>query len=466
MTILRALAASVKLPNRVPQGDRPGVLGGSGLFSDGGTDGMEAYRDIGAAYGPIRRICETTSLIKWSVYQQTEKAGKIDRVLIDDAVAPARYPATAVLTHPNPYMTWRTFAYVQQLWQETTGGVYWLITQPGKRPNYPVAGVTADLELWPIRSDRITPIPDPENYLAGYVYTRGIEKIPLGVESVIALGWPDPFDPLRFSGPLKAIRTDLEAEKYASQYNRNVFLNDGRPGGVIEFATPLPRTEFDEFVLRWREAHQGVNNVKRVAMIEGGTWKDVGQSNTDMEYLNLRKLTREEVMFALGMPFAVMVTENVNLANATIGEKIYYRYPIKYRCEAIKEAVNERILPLLGDNLTADYELPAPEDEAFDQFAAVSDWLADLVTRDEARQSIGMDAIDNDEVFLSDITGVAPPITPAKPPRKPTTLSYRPSQQRGFIDDNLSGVQSWAAGQLERVRVEYERLLASRNGSH
>ena len=107
MTFSRAFAKAVKLPSRVPSSaGRGGLFSGGNLLGSGAQSGMEAYTSIGAAYGPIRRICEAVSLVKWSVYQQTETVGKIDREFLDDAVAPARHPATALLTRPNPFMTW------------------------------------------------------------------------------------------------------------------------------------------------------------------------------------------------------------------------------------------------------------------------------------------------------------------------------------------------------------------------
>lgn len=468
MTLFRAAARSVsalKLPQRVPftSGRATGASFGGGLFSPGQQDGMTAYRDLGAAYGPIRRICQSVSQVKWSVYQQSGGLGNTDRTLIDDAVAPARHPATALLTHPNPFMTWRRFAYLQQLWQLTLGGVYWLICDEGSSPGLTQqSGVSAGLELWPIRADRITPVPDPDQYLAGYWYTLGVNQVWLPVTAVIPIGWPDPFDPLRFAGPLGALRTDLEAEGYAAQYNRNTFVNDARPGGVIEYETPLSRDRFDELNLRWREQHQGLANVKRTAIIEGGKWVDVSQSNQDMQYLQLRHLTREEVMFALGMPFAMMQSNEVNLANAQTAESVYFRFTLKDLLENIKEAVNERILWRLGDNLTADYDLPAPEDEAFDVYESMAGWIGGLLTQNEARQGIGYDALPDGDRYLWQLTGTPPPIA-AAPPKKPTRLDWQPPAQKGADPFVLDGdVPTDWSEQLAWLDRQYAQYRASR----
>src|SRR5215472_8999935 len=52
------------------------------------------------------------------------------------------------------------------------------------------------LGLWPVRPDRLEPVPDPDTYLKGYIYSSpdGREKIPLGVTDVIVIRYPSPMD--------------------------------------------------------------------------------------------------------------------------------------------------------------------------------------------------------------------------------------------------------------------------------
>jgi phage portal protein BeeE len=285
----------------------------------------------------------------------------------------------------------------------------------------------------------------------------GQERIPLPAQAVIPLGWPDPSNPFDFAGPLQSMGTDLEAESYASQYQRNTFLNNGKPGGVIEFDEPLPRDRFNEFVLRWREQHQGINNAARVAILEKGKWVDTSSKNTDLEFEKLRRFSLEQVMYTVGMPYAMMVTQDVNLANAQTGEKIYNRYTLNPRLATIKEALNERVLPYIGDLLSMDYDLSAPQDEAFDVFAGTSGWLGGLFTQNEARQAMGYDAVPDGDRYLWEVTGTVPPLTPSRPPRRPTGLSYQP------VTGDLPDV--WAK-RREIIHANYKELLASRNGTH
>lgn len=470
MTILRALSSAIKLPSRLPLGDGRGISPGLGsVLGRNIQSGMDAYTNAGAAYGPIKKLCQSVALTDWKLYQQTKDKSSTNRKLIDDATAPARHPATALWTQPNPYMTRRFFLFLSELYKVTGGGVYWVIVQGGAAGSpYPAPGLEADIELWPIRRDAITPVEGTTEYIAGYLYTRGREQIPLPVQAVIPIGWPDPHAPLQFAGPLGAIGTDLEAERYASQHNRNVFLNSGAPGGVIEFAEPIGPDRMNELVMRWRERHQGVNNAARVAVIEGGKWVETGQKNADMEYIAGRKFIQQEVMFTLGMPYSVMLTENVNLANATIGQKMYQRETVRPELEDIKEPLNLRVLPLLADSLTMDYEQEEPEDEAFDVYASATGWLAGLLSKNEGRAGMGYGAEPDGDMYIYELPGATQPTLPPPPapPRRPTRLSYRSETRRLETPQQESLLSTFALPMLDATRQQYLDLLNARNGKH
>ena len=151
---------------------------------------------------------------------------------------------------------------------ETTGKSYWVVDRAEGVSSIP-------LGLWPVRPDRMLAVPDRDNYLAGCIYTSpdGREKIPLLPTDVIFNKYPDPVDPYSGCGPVQSVLTDIEAARYAAEWNRNYFLNSAEPGGVIQVDHSLDDDEFDALVDRWRETHRGVARAHRIAVLEGGaTW--------------------------------------------------------------------------------------------------------------------------------------------------------------------------------------------------
>ena len=44
---------------------------------------------------------------------------------------------------------------------------------------------------------------------------------------------PDPLDPFRGTGPVSRVMDNIQQQDYATQYQRNLFINGADPGGII-----------------------------------------------------------------------------------------------------------------------------------------------------------------------------------------------------------------------------------------
>jgi HK97 family phage portal protein len=224
------------------------------------------------------------------------------------------------------------------------------------------------LELWAVRPDRMEPVPSEEDFLQGYIYTApNGEKVPLGVDEVIHIMMPNPLDPYRGLGPVQALLVDLDTAKFAGQFNRNFFLNDASPGGLVEVDQRLSDAEWDELTERWRDSHQGVGNAHRVAVLENGAkWKDRQFTMRDMQFSELRNLSREMIREAYGMHGHMLgLSDDINRANAEAAEDVYARWVLKPHLDRIKSALNEQLLPMFGtsgEGLEFDFDDPSLED--------------------------------------------------------------------------------------------------------
>jgi HK97 family phage portal protein len=222
--------------------------------------------------------------------------------------------------------------------------------------------------MWPVRPDRIDPVPSPTSFISGYVYTSPDgEKIPLGTDEVIFLRMPNPRDPYRGMGPVQSVLTDLDATRYSAEWNRNFFLNSAEPGGIIQVDRRLSDPEFDEMRLRWNEQHRGVAAAHRVAILEQGQWVDRKFTQRDMQFAELRTVSRDVIREAFGIPgFAIGELTDVNRATAEAAALWFATYLTVPRLQRIKAALNFDLLPLFGataDGLEFDYDSPIPDDE-------------------------------------------------------------------------------------------------------
>lgn len=451
MTLLpNLLALKAPLRDRLPSAS-PGSLGGMGLTqmttTSSQVSAMQMYGANPTLYAISTRVAEAVALADWELYRQPAKGA--GRTLIDDMVPPARHPLTALWTAPNPFYTGMELRKLSQLYKELTGEA-WIAVLRG------MGG--APVELWPIRPDRMAPVRSPDKYILGYIYTFGTERVPLEVEDVIFMPSRNPMDPYRGIGPAQAAMTDLEGDRDASIYNRNFFRNSARPGGIIQLANEnLSDADWERMVLRWREQHQGVSNAHRVAVLERGTWVDASTSHVDMQFSQQRKDARDQMLLAYGMHASVMgISENVNRANAEAAEVSFSRWLVRPRLEDWKGAVNTRLVPAYGDDLTLDYIDPAPDDRAQATTEATDLWESGLATLNQCLERAGLPAWDGPEGNLRNpqprtmkpipgTQGVSLPPAPDTPAKGALAAAGRPFAVKALSDPPPALVAAMAA---------------------
>lgn len=345
---------------------------------------MRTYGSTGTIFAIVRLLATSVAAPQWRLYRKPTRDGRV-RYTTGDAGSDQRvevlqHQALNVWNSPNPFFTQTEFIETYQSHLELTGEGWWVV-QRDPRASFPTG-------IWPVRPDRITPVPSAEKFLAGYVYTSPSgEKVPLTTDDIIGLKYPNPLDPYRGMGPVQSVLVDVDAMRYGAEWNRSFFVNSATPGGIITVPSNLDDTEFDRMAARWRDAHQGVARAHRVAILEGGAqWIERNYSMRDMQFSELRAVSRDVLREAWGLHKAMLGnSDDVNRANAQTAEEVFGRWQVIPRLERTKQALNSRFLPMFGstgDGVEFDYVNPLPDDREADnaELTAKSTAAAALVT--------------------------------------------------------------------------------------
>ncbi len=451
MTLLSSTLQVLKGPlshvNRVPLSMQT-FAGAGGAFPYGSGTNVQtqltAYSAVGWLFAVVNRIAEGMAGVEWKLYQ---KGTGGERTEVD------AHPLLDLWRGINPFMTQYEFIEASQQHFELVGESWWLILRTGRG---------APVEMWPIRPDRIFPVPDRDQYIKGYIYQIGSERIPLERQDVISIRRPSPLDPYRGIGAVQTIIADLEGERAAALWNRNFFYNSAEPGGIIQLDQELTDQQWESFKMRWREQHQGVANAHRVAILERGKWVDRKFSQRDMEFGALRGLNRDVILGAFGMPKHVLgITEDVNRANAEAGEVIFARWVLRPRLVRLRQTLNERLCPQFGPGLELDFIDPTPANRELERIEAVDGYRYGVLTHNEARRRLGEDSLpDGDSVYQ--------PPAPAVPAHdhEPSSGGTSPPPKaltRGATLATLATIElpaSVAAGEAAMQRAWAKRLSA------
>ncbi|MET8475422.1 head maturation protease, ClpP-related [Streptomyces sp. NPDC006422] len=318
---------------------------------------MRSMGSVGTLFSIVNRTSNATALVKWHLYRKAASG------LDEDRVEVTQHAALDLLCKPNPFFTQQELFETTQQHVDLCGEGWWVIAYN------PMARLP--LELWPVRPDRIAPVPHPTDFLSGYIYTAPDgQEIPLARDEVIQIRMPNPLDPYRGLGPVQSVLTEIDAARYSAEWNRNFFRNSAEPGGILESERRLSDTEFDEVLERWSTQHKGVSNAGRVAVIENGLkWVDRKYTQRDMQFAELRQVSRDVLREAFGAPaFVLGEVGDVNRATAEASKVLFAEQLTVPRLERFKQALNNDLLPLYGKDaartLEFDYEDPVPPDAA------------------------------------------------------------------------------------------------------
>jgi len=344
---------------------------------------LMAYGQIGWLYGCVSRIAASVADAQWHLYMVRNG----ERKEID------KHPLVAMLKYVNPFQTGQELFELSQMYLDLVGECFWVL-------NRNRLGIPA--EIWIAPPERMAVVPSKEKFIQGYIYQFGGERVPLEVEEVIHIMYPNPANPYRGIGPAQSIAVDLDSEAYSGQWNRNFFYNDASPGLVIEHPGTVDPDEAERVKAKWEQEHRGVGKAHKIHILsEGAKISRYQISQKDMDFWRLRKVNREVILGAYGIPASIMGIEGPgSRARAEADAYIFAKYVVKPRLTRFREKLNEQLCILFGKDLELDFDDPVPENREQLVLEVDSGIKAGYLTINEARGKMGLDPVKNGDVFI------------------------------------------------------------------
>lgn len=381
---------------------------------------MEMFGRSGTLFSVVTLNASSFSTVQWRLFRTADGRGRISGP--DPRKEVQKHAALDMWNRPNQWMSGQFFREAYQQHLELTGQAFWVISYVGSIPAW----------MWPVRPDRMQPVPHTEKFIAGWVYTGPSgETVPLENKEVVWLRQPHPLNPYGGMGAVEPLMPDIEAGRAISEWQRNFFRNDASPGGFVQFpeGVRLSDEDFEQLTQRWAEQHQGVQRAHRVAFLEmGATWQAADLSLEDMQFTQLRQDSRDIIYEANGTSKGMLgVVDDVNRANIQGSEYIFSKYRQCVKLDRTKDVLNFQYLPLFGNTGTGvdfDYDNPVPKD-----------WQADAATTAaNANAVVGLVGVGFDPkgalnaMSLPEIehTGVIP--SQVQPPPVDPAKTYQPAE--------------------------------------
>ena len=197
---------------------------------------------------------------------------------------------------PNEWMTAFEFIETSMGHLLTWGNSFALIERYG-------SGALA--ALWPVAPNRVR-IEVVNGRLVYYHHpiNGGEQRIPMenmlhvrGLSSDGILGY----------SPVDLAREQLGLTKAEEEYRERFFLNDARPGAIVEYPGRMDDQAYERFKKDWKETYAGLGNKYKIGFLEAGLkWHDVGFPPEASQFIEGRKFQVEEIARILRIPLVLL----------------------------------------------------------------------------------------------------------------------------------------------------------------
>lgn len=305
----------------------------------------------------------------------------------DDFEEVLDHPALDVIARPDPRITGEDWAWLVAFWQEMTGRCY---LYKGER----VGGVPVSLYGLAPQFTRV--VGSKQTLISHYRYGRDTTNaVDIPPEDMIYIrARVHPNEPLgAISWPLTVLLPgDMEAAALQSEVSR--WTNGGQPGGVIE----LPPETSDVQVAQTRAyihgQYTGVNKAGGWMVLRSAKVTNYASKPHEMAYKDGLAVAQEMIYRAAGIPESVWKKNDANLASSLTGDRQYMGYTIWPRLCSLAAALTEWFLSEFPgcEGWWFAYDNPVKEDRAALVLETVSLAGAAIITGNEARATLGIEA--------------------------------------------------------------------------
>lgn len=319
---------------------------GRPVWTDWSTD--RAIRDGFKAstwvYASVDKIAKAAASVPWRTYR-IKSDGEREEII--------GHPLTEIIRRPNPFMSRK------DLIERMTSHLY----LGGNSLHYMLTGSKGMvLELWPIMPDKIKPVPCQRNFIKEYDYRDGGVRKKFKPEEILHNMFLDPSNLYWGMGPLQVAARTVDTDTEAVKWNKIALQNRAVTDGAFIFDRTLNREEWQEARKQIREQHQGANNARMPWVLgSGAKWHQMSLSPADMDFIEGRKMTREEIVAIFGVPPPIVgIYDNATLANIETARRIFWLDTVIPYLEDLKSNFNMGLTPRFassGENIELDYDL-------------------------------------------------------------------------------------------------------------
>jgi HK97 family phage portal protein len=262
-------------------------------------------------------------------------------------------------------------------------------------------------------------------------------------EDVIHFRGYSPLDARQGISPLETLRSRLAEEYQATLYREQLWRNGARISGYLQRPAEAPEWTDkgkERFRAQWQAQYtgDGARPGGTPILEDGMTYVPAAATARDAQYIESRRLTREEVVAAYHIPLTLVgILENATYSNITEQHKQMYQDTLGPWLTMIEQELALQLVSDFGDteNLYVEFNLAEKLKGSFEEQSTQLQTAigAPYMTRNEGRARLNLPQIDGGDELITPLNvlegGQASPTDSAPPPEGAAELAA-PSRLR------------------------------------
>lgn len=349
-------------------------LNGSGRLNQYTDKPSQLSANVGWCFTANTSIADPCAAVRFKLYRK-KKDGDREEI--------TQHEVLDLLDAPNLVHTGEQLRQLHYTYMNFTGESYIYMIQNNKA-FIPARGRLPDaLQIFP--SHRVV-------FKLGESYTKSIVKFADNDYPMMAFIRdlnPDPGNPYFGRSIIAASAPAIDTENQMKEWNRRLFANMARPSLIFKTNEALSDESYRRWTQQFTDQNTGADNAFKPLLIEGGDATPYMMNATDLDFLNSRKFSRDEILSMWRVsPGIIGSVENVNRSNLEAGFYIHALINVVPRVRQFARQLTASLVSVYDPSLELDFENPVPEDVAA-KLAAAEAGVDKWWTKDEVRDMYG-----------------------------------------------------------------------------
>lgn len=318
-------------------------------------DGHQAWTDW-STENAVQDGMKVSSWVFACVHRMAKAVASVPWVAVrgegEEREIVGKHPISDLINRPNPYWSRQDLLERVMMHLMLAGNAVLPINEINGRPK----------ELWAVSPDSCTPVKGTGGkFITSYAFfdENGTPLRKEPVSRIIHMQVANPADPYWGLPPLQAAGRAVDTDVAQSKWNYNATKNGNAPFGAWVSKQFLTDDQYEELLERVQDEYAGPLNARKPLVIGADLeWKDLARTAIDLDYLNSRKLNREEICSTLGVPPPMIgIYDQATLANLSESRRVFWEEGVILNLIDVRDSLNRVLVPKFGGDVRLDFDL-------------------------------------------------------------------------------------------------------------